>query len=57
MGVITTARVVTSAEARSRPKSTQPGNREWVSLIQGINAMGWAIPPYVIFKGENHLSA
>jgi hypothetical protein len=57
MGVIGTARVVTSSEARSRPKSTQPGNREWVSIIQGINSNGWAIPPYVIFKGEKHLSA
>jgi hypothetical protein len=57
MGVIATFRVVTSAEARSRPKSTQPGNREWVSIIQGINSMGWAIPPYIIFQGEKHLSA
>jgi len=57
MGVISTARVVTSAEARSRPKSTQPGNREWVSIIQGICAMGWAIPPLVIFKGKDHLTA
>jgi DDE superfamily endonuclease len=57
MGVIATARVVTSAEARSRPKSTQPGNREWVSIIQGVNSNGWTIPPYVIFKGEEHLSA
>jgi hypothetical protein len=57
MGVIATARVVTSAEARSRPKSTQPGNREWASIIQGICAMGWTIPPLVIFKGEEHLSA
>jgi hypothetical protein len=57
MGVIATARVVTSSKSRNRPKSTQPGNREWVSIIQGINAMGWMIPPFVIFAGEEHLSA
>jgi hypothetical protein len=56
MGVIATARVVTGAESRGRPKSTQPGNREWVSIIQGICAMGWTIPPFIIFKGEEHLS-
>ena len=57
MGIITTARVVTGADSRGRPKTTQPGNREWVLTIQGINAIGWTIPPYIIFKGEEHLSA
>jgi hypothetical protein len=57
MGVIATAKVVTSSESRNRPKAAQPGNREWVSIIQGINSCGWAIPPYIIFKGQNHLSA
>jgi hypothetical protein len=57
MGVIATAKVVTSAESRNRPKTAQPGNREWVSIIQGINSFGWAIPPFIIFKGQNHLSA
>ena len=33
MGVIATAKVVTSLEAKSRPKTTQLGNREWVSII------------------------
>jgi hypothetical protein len=57
MGMIATAKVVTSSESRNRPKTTQPGNREWVSIIQGINSYGWAIPPFIIFKGANHLSA
>jgi len=57
MGVIATAKVVTSSESRNRPKTTQPGNREWVSIIQGINSYGWSIPPFIIFKGQNHLSA
>lgn len=57
MGVIATAKVVTSSESRNRPKTAQPGNREWVSIIQGISSYGWAIPPFIIFKGANHLSA
>jgi DDE superfamily endonuclease len=57
MGVIGTELVVTGTERRNRPKTVQPGNREWVTVIQGINALGWAIPPFIIFKGLQHLSA
>jgi hypothetical protein len=57
MGVIATAKVVTSSEAKNRPKTIQPGNREWVSIIQGVNSYGWALPPFIIFKAQNHLSA
>ena len=57
MGVIATAKVVTSSEAKSRPKTTQLGNREWVLIIQGVNSYGWALPPFIIFKAQNHLSA
>jgi hypothetical protein len=57
MGMISTGAVVTAAERRGRPKTVQQGNREWVTAIQGINAMGWAIPPFIIFKGKHHLSA
>lgn len=56
-GVIIAAMVVTASERRARPKIRQPGNREWVSVIQGVNAKGWVIPPFVIFKGQYHLSA
>jgi hypothetical protein len=57
MGKITTQLVVTGSERRGRPKSIQPGNREWVTLIQAINATGWTIPPFLIFAGKYHLSA
>lgn len=26
-------------------------------MIQGISAAGWAIPPFIIFAGQHHLSA
>jgi hypothetical protein len=57
IGKITTQLVVTGSERRGRLKAIQPGNREWVTVIQGINAAGWAIPPFLIFAGQYHLSA
>jgi hypothetical protein len=57
MGVIATTKVVTSSEAKSRLKTIQLGNREWVSIIQGVNSYGWALLPFIIFKAQNHLSA
>ena len=57
MGVIRTELVVTGTEKRNRPKSIQPGNREWVTVIQGINALGLSIPPFIIFAGQYHLQA
>jgi hypothetical protein len=57
MGVISTGAVVTASERRGRPKAVQPGNREWTTVIQGVNAKGWAIPPFIIFKARHHLSS
>jgi hypothetical protein len=56
MGQIFTGAVVTASERRGRPKQVQPDNREWTTVIKGINAKGWAIPPFIIFQGHNHLS-
>jgi hypothetical protein len=57
MGKITTQLVVTGSERRGRPKALQPGNREWATLIAGINAAGCSIPPFIILTGQYHLSA
>jgi hypothetical protein len=56
MGVISTGMVVTSAERRSGVKLVQPGNREWVTVIQGVNALGRTVPPFIIVSGKYHLS-
>ena len=56
MGSISTGAVVTGSENRGRPKALQQGDREWTSIIQCINAKGWAIPPFIILSGKNHLS-
>jgi hypothetical protein len=55
MGLIATARVVTRAEMTGRPKLLQPGQREWVTSIECINSMGYAVPPCIIFKGKVHI--
>ncbi|KAL9568850.1 hypothetical protein ACKAV7_006995 [Fusarium commune] len=56
MGMIASGMVVTGAERRGNPKSIQPGNREWVTVIQAINAEGWAIQPFIVVAGQYHLS-
>lgn len=56
MGVISTAVVVTSSKRSGRPKLAQPGNREWVTVIQSINSQGWAIPPFIIVARKHHLT-
>lgn len=33
------------------PSSIQPGNREWVSIIECISANGYVLPPFIIFEG------
>jgi hypothetical protein len=57
MGVLGTTTVVTSSDRTTRPKLVQPGNREWVTVIQGINSQGWAVPPFIVFKGKWHLAS
>jgi len=57
MGVLGPTTVVTSSDRTARAKLVQPGNREWVTVIQGVNSTGWTVPPFVIFKGKWHLSS
>jgi hypothetical protein len=57
MGVIGSMKVVTGSEGRTRPEPVQPGDREWVTVIQSICAAGFATPPFIIYKGRVHISA
>jgi hypothetical protein len=57
MGVIATAKVITGSDRAGRPVTTQPGNREWVTVIETINACGFTIPPLVILEGIMHQAA
>jgi len=56
MGKISSQLVITGLERRGRPKAVQPGDHEWATVIGGVNAMGWAIPPFIILAGLYHLS-
>ena len=56
MGMISTTMVVTSSDRHARPTLAQPGDREWVSVIQSINSRGEAIPPFIIVAGQYHLA-
>src|SRR5450432_1782189 len=52
MGVISTTKVITGAERSNRPISIQPGNREWVTVIDCISLARWSLPLVVIFEGK-----
>jgi hypothetical protein len=54
MGAISTAKVITASQMAGRPLTTQPGSREWVTVIEAINCTGWALDPMIIFKAKNH---
>ena len=56
MGIIFPGMVVTTSEGRGKAKLAQPGNREWATVIQGMNALGWAIPPFIILAAQYHLA-
>jgi DDE superfamily endonuclease len=57
MGVISTGKVVTSSERVSSAKLVQPGNRQWVTVIQGVSSQGWCVPPFIVVAGKTHLSS
>ncbi|KAG7001033.1 hypothetical protein FocnCong_v013526 [Fusarium oxysporum f. sp. conglutinans] len=56
MGLIMAGLAVTGSERQGRPKSVQPGNREWITVIQAINAEGQSIAPFIIGAGQYHLA-
>jgi hypothetical protein len=56
MGIIMAGMVVTGSEKQGRPKSVQPGNRKWITVIQAINTEGQSIAPFIINAGQYHLA-
>jgi DDE superfamily endonuclease/Psq-like protein/Tc5 transposase-like DNA-binding protein len=49
------SKVVGLSDSVGRATVIQPGDRTWTTVIEGINATGWAIPPFVILEGKVHL--
>ena len=56
IGIIFAGMVVTTSDGRGKAKLAQQGNREWATVIQGVNALGWTIPPFVILAAQYHLA-
>ena len=56
MGVIFASMVVTTSDSRSKAKLAQPSNCEWAIVIQGINALGQAIPLFIILAAQYYLA-
>jgi hypothetical protein len=52
IGIISIVIVVTSSERAGRVKAKQPGNREWVIVIQAVNTLGWSVLLFVVVKGK-----
>lgn len=55
MGISATTKVITQSFYTGRRGVLQAGNREWVTVIEAIGASGYALPPYIIFKGKNFM--
>lgn len=52
IGLTATAKVITRSELSSWWAVLQPGNREWVAVIECMGALGWASSPCMIFEGK-----
>lgn len=49
MSIILSGIVIIGLEKLRRPKSVQPGNHKWITIIQ-------AIKPFIISAGQNYLA-
>ena len=56
MGIASRAKVITKIKDKHCFK-TQLGNQELITVIEAVNAMGWAILPTIIFKGKHQQSS
>lgn len=45
--------MITSQQDR-RARVCQPGNREWVTIVEAIQSTGRILPPMIIFAGQLH---
>jgi hypothetical protein len=57
MGKITSQFVVTGSDKPRKVKKLQPGDREWIILVQAVSATGKCILPFITFAGKVLISA
>lgn len=48
-----TARVLTASERRDQVRTRRQEDCRWATVLQGISASGWVLPPYTIVKSEH----
>ena len=51
MGVSDMVKVLVS-QLEAEVFAIEPGNRDWVSLIECVLGNRYRLPPYIIFKGK-----
>lgn len=53
MGIASRCKVI-CRRGRKNPRLMHSGNREWVTVIEGVSGSGEALPPIVINQGAGH---
>jgi hypothetical protein len=54
MGIGATAKVICSSDRTGKPSLIQPGNREWVTVVECVGSSGVTVPPLIIFKSGHN---
>lgn len=54
MEIGATAKVICSSDCSGRPSIIQPGNREWVTVVECVGSNGVVVPPLIIFKSKHN---
>lgn len=54
MGIGATAKVICSSDRSGKPSLIQPGNREWVAVVECAGSSDVVVPPLIIFKSKHN---
>uniref|UniRef100_A0A093VAB5 HTH CENPB-type domain-containing protein n=1 Tax=Talaromyces marneffei PM1 TaxID=1077442 RepID=A0A093VAB5_TALMA len=54
MGIGATAKVICSSDRQGKLSIIQPGNREWVTVVECVGSSGIIVPPLIIFKSRHN---
>jgi hypothetical protein len=57
IGIISMGIVIISSNRRAKAKKIQPSNREWVTVVQAVNSVGYTVLLFIIITGKNHLDS
>jgi hypothetical protein len=54
MGIGVTAKFICSSNRTGKPSLIQPGNREWVTVVECVGSTDKVVPPLIIFKSGSN---